>query len=259
MIENLLYPKKLALPPQLDINPAAMFGEITISDQNGTVNKKKVSLIRVQTDNQDVAVKFTGILPAEDENTPPNATYSMLMLSVRIPLMKSGSASVRLPTGFIPLPFNYDSINSNGSGLISSCYGGWHNSNTDLTSVFDEVRLSANISTEEKIKIKFFRSSMLPADKDVYPEEVGSGNLFHMHGDNLIDGGNGPSFKSLNGLCVIGYEISPDVYNNFSNDESYKTVFNACKNGIVALELNLGILILGAVTDRGFTVGASTF
>ena len=257
MIENLLYPKKLTLPPQLDINPAAMFGEITISNQNGTANKKKVSLIRVQTDNQDVAVKFTGILPAEDENTPPNATYKALTLSVRIPLMKSGSASARLPTGFIPLPFSYESIDR--TGIISACYGGWRNSNADLTSVFDEVRLSAITNTEEKIKINRFRSSMLPADKDVYPEEVGSGNLFHMHGDNLIDGGNGPSFKSLNGLCVIGYEISPDVYNNFSNDESYKTVFNTCKNGIVALELNLLICILGVVTDGGFTVGASTF
>lgn len=256
MIENLLYPKKLTLPPHLDINPAAMFGEITIGDQNGTVNKKKVSLIRVQTDNQDVAVKFAGILPAEDETTPPNATYNALMLHVRIPLMKSGSASTRLPTGFIPLPFNYESIDT--VGLISACYGGWRNSNADLTSVFDEVRLSSLTSTEEKIKINRFRSSMPPADKDV-ASELGSGNLFHMHGDDLIDGGNGPSFKSLNGLCVIGYEISPDVYNNLNNDESYTVVFNACKNGIVALELNLGIWILGAVTDNGFTVGASTF
>lgn len=256
MIENLLYPKKLTLPPQLDINPAAMFGEITISDQNGTVNKKKVSLIRVQTDNQDVAVKFIDILPAEDENTPPNATYSILSLRVRIPLMKSGSASARLPTGFIPLPFSYESIDR--AGLLSACFGGWKNPNADLTSVFDDVRLAANISTEEKIKINRFRSSMSPADKDT-PFELGSGNLFHMHGDDLIDGGNGPSFKSLNGLCVIGYEISSDVYNNFSNDESYKTVFNTCKNGIVALELNLAIWILGRATDDGFTVGVSTF
>ena len=242
MIENLLYPKKLTLPPQLEINPAAMFGEITIDGQNGTANKKKVSLIRVQTDNQDVVVKFTGILPAEDETTPPNATYSALMLSVRIPLMKSGSASARLPTGFIPLPFSYESIDR--AGIISTCYGGWRNSNVDLTSVFDEVRLSANLSTEDKIKINRFRSSMLPADKEV----LGSGNLFHMHGNDLIDGGNGPSFKSLNELCVIGYEISPDVYNNFSNDESYQTVFNICKNGIVVFELKLAIWILGVVT-----------
>lgn len=256
MIENLLYPKKLTLPPQLDINPAAMFGEITIGGQNGAVNKKKVSLIRVQTDNQDVAVKFIEILPAEDENTPPNASYSALILSVRIPLMKSGSASARLSTGFIPLPFSYESIDR--AGLTSACYGGWHNSNADLTSVFDEVRLAANISTEEKIKINRFRASMPPKDKDVI-SELGSGNLFHMHGDDLIDGGNGPSFKSLNGLCVIGYEIGPDVYNNLSNDESYTVVFNACKNGIVALELNLAIWILGVVTNDGFTIGASTF
>lgn len=61
MIENLLWPKKLEMPPHLDINPAAMFGEITYSDTTGSEQKKTVSLTSVYTNNKNATVQLATV------------------------------------------------------------------------------------------------------------------------------------------------------------------------------------------------------
>ena len=251
MIENLLYPKKLTLPPRLDIDPLAMFGEVTINAQ-----KKKVSLIGVQTGDQDVVIKPMSALPLEGaENMPPNEDWSDFVFSVRIPLKRSGSTSARLLTGLIPVPFDAASIIYAGVVRINCC--GWNSSNADLISVPDKI-VEDEKTFLDTIKVNCLKAEMPTYDLEV-PVEPGNGKLFHIHGDDLVDGGNGPSFESTDRWAVISYEIPSNFYDNLINNEPYKNMFNTYRNGTVALDLMIDLLVSGKVVkDKGFTVGLSS-
>lgn len=249
MIENLLYPKKLTLPPRLDIDPLAMFGEVTINAQ-----KKRVSLIGVQTGDQDVVIKPMAALPQEGENIPANEDWSYCGYTIRIPLKRSGSTVARLPTGLIPVPFDASSVIDAGVARIYCC--GWNSSNADLMSAPDKL-VEDDYTFINTIKVDCLKAEMPTYDRE-YPVEPGSGKLFHMHGDDLADGGNGPSFESTDRWAVISYEIPSNFYDNLGNNEPYKNMFNTYRNGTVALELTLRLLVSGKVIkDKGFTVGMS--
>ena len=249
MIENLLYPKKLALPPRLDIDPLAMFGEVTINAQ-----KKRVSLIGVQTGDQDVVIKPIMANHEEGENIPTNEDWSSCGFDIRIPLKRSGSTIARLPTGLIPVPFDASSIIDAGVSRIY-CYG-WNSSNADLISAPDKL-VEDEKTFINTIKVNCLKAEMPTYDRE-YPVEPGSGKLFHMHGDDLVDGGNGPSFESTDRWAVISYEIPSNFYDNIGNNEPYKNMFNTYRNGTVALALTLYLLVSGKVIkDKGFTVGMS--
>ena len=257
MIENLLYPKKLAVPPRLDIDPLAMFGEITINDPNGTTGnaqKKRVSLIGVQTGDHDVVIKPMMALPLEGENLTPNEDWNYCAFSIRIPLKRSGSTSARLLTGLIPVPFDASSIEVDIT-RINCC--GWNSSNADLISTPDKLVNDDKTLIYQVLKINCLKAEMPTYDLEV-PVEPGNGKLFHIHGDDLVDGGNGPSFESIDRWSVISYEIFPDFYDNLIKNEPYKNMFNTYRNGTVALDLTLIVAVPGKVIkDKGFTLGIS--
>lgn len=249
MIENLLYPKKLALPPRLDIDPLAMFGEVTINEQ-----KKRVSLIGVQTSDQDVVIKPILVDHEVGENIPTNEDWNYCAFDIRIPLKRSGSTIARLPTGLIPVPFDASSVIETWISKISCC--GWNSSNADLMSAPDKL-VDDDKTFINTIKVNCLKAEMPTYDRE-YPAESRSGKLFHMHGDDLVDGGNGPSFESTDRWAVISYEIPSNFYDNLGNNEPYKNMFNTYKNGTVALDLILCFYVVGKVIkDKGFTVGMS--
>ena len=239
MIESLLYPKKLEMPPKLDVNPATMFGKILLNDPIYGIEEKKVSLFQTDTKDKGTVVQFKDI-----ENTPDGDT---LYLSVLTPLdLTLSPQNQDPPSGYISLPFQSEMISN--TTLENFVVHGWPDPNADITTLPAESRQISGV--DSGIIILAAQATMNSLDQ-------GSGNLFHMFGNDLVDMGQGQQFASIGTWFVLKYRMTPDLFSSLSN--LAQNIFSLYGTGTVATEIVFNIPIDRRMDDSGFTVGASKF
>ena len=240
MAENLLWPKKLEMPPKLDMNPAAMFGKISYRDPTNGLEEKKVSLLQADTKN-----KGTVVLCKDIENIPEGDT---LHLSILIPLdLTLPQNKQDPPSGYISLPFQSELISQ--SNFENFGVHGWPDPNADITTPPAESRWFPNVSNGIII---------LGAPVTMNSADQGSGNLFHMSGNDLVDMGQGQQFASIGTWFVLRYRMTPDLFGYLSNLAN--NIFSLYgQNGTIATEIVVNIPIDRYIGDNGFTVGAAKF
>lgn len=239
MIENLLWPKKLEMPPKLDVNPAAMFGKILFKDPVYGIEEKKVSLFQVDTKDKGTVVQFINI-----ENYPDGDT---LYLSVLTPLnLALYPQNQDPPSGYISLPFQSEGISN--TTLEGFVVHGWPDPNADITTPPAESRIISGV--DSGIIIQAAQATMNSMDQ-------GSGNLFHMYGDDFVDMGQGQQFVSIGTWFVLRYRMTPDLFSSLS--DLAHNIFSLYGTGTVATEIVFNIPIDRRMDDSGFTVGASKF
>lgn len=88
--------------------------------------------------------------------------------------------------------------------------------------------------------------------------DQGSGNLFHMLGNDLVDMGQGQQFASIGTWFVLRYRMTQDLFSSLS-DLAYNIFSLYGKAGTVATEIVFNIPLDRYMGDNGFTVGASKF
>ena len=240
MAENLLYPKKLEMPPKLDMNPAAMFGEITYRDPIEGIEKKKVSLLQADTENKGTVVRCKDI-----ENTPDG---DILYLSILIPLdLTLPPQQQKPPSGYISLPFQSEMISE--ANFANFGVHGWPIPNADITTPPAESRHFPNVSSGIII---------VGAPVTMNSDDQGSGNLFHMSGNDLVDMGQGQQFASIGTWFALRYKMTPDLFTSISN--LAHNIFELYgENGTIATEIVVNVPIDRYIGHNGFTIGAAKF
>ena len=239
MAENLLWPTKLETPPQLDMNPAAMFGKATFEVSTDQIEEKNVSLLRADTKDKGTVVQFKDI-----ENHPDGDT---LYLSVLTPLdLTLPTQNQDPPSGYILLPFQSETISN--TTLANFVVHGWPYPNADMTVPPAESRQIPGVDTG--IIIQGVPATMNSADQ-------GSGRLFHMYGDDFVDMGQGQQFASVGTWFALRYRMTPDLFGSLS--DLAHNIFSLYWTGTVATEIVFHIPMEREMSDNGFSVGVSKF
>lgn len=217
-----------------------MFGKIKFDDPTYGIEEKKVSLFQVDTKDKGTVAWFKDI-----ENSPEG---DILYLSVLIPLDLSLSPqNQNPPSGYISLPFQSETISN--TTLANFVVHGWPNPNADITTPPAESRQIPGV--DSGIVILGAPATMNSADQ-------GSGNLFHMLGNDLVDMGQGQEFASVGTWFVLRYRMTPDLFSSLS-DLAHNIFSLYGEAGTIATEIVFNIPIERYMGDEGFTVGASKF
>lgn len=229
MVESLLYPKKLASPLGIIMNPAAMFGEIALD--NG--KKQKVSLINAVPAHGAASIRFLNLSYVDY----PKAT---LRLGLLMPVNQTGSS------GSISLPFQPTSV-ENIAVSEYRCHG-WSKKYADITS--EPERTVSKQVLSHKAFIRFKEPDLSGADK-------GSGHLFNLYGKDLENLGNKPQFRSIGTWTALSYEMESGFFDVLSSE--FDEIFQQYGGGTQAIEIVIGMQVTGTQGPDGFAVSLAIF
>lgn len=218
MIENLLWPKKLSMPPQLLIDPAELF--------NGEVFAKNIPLVN-SNGSEPIRIRF----------------IDMIQDGFRIGYVSNVFHINEYSIKRLMLPFQEISVTIDEF----KCHG-WSSSGIDILSTPNRTEVKKSMSHRMGIN-----AETMKANTWNYVHKP----LFQMKGDTLEGDGSGAQFSSegtysgiqftINGDDVITFLPSefPDMWHVFS-DKTSKTI---------ALEVIVDVHVVSAIGPDGFKIG----
>lgn len=236
MAENLLWPAKLSMPPQLLINPQALFDGEKLPDipvppvapfssrQNGSSEQK--SLVPIEGSAKvryidSVLGSFTIGFVANIE-----APDTSLRTQLRLPFQDLSTEI---------LQYKMRLWNTGGD--------------PNILSTPDQTELKTNLNVSA-------RTSIIQTDD--YPLRV---QLFKMLGESLENNGYKPQFESNRGYSILTYDVPkgfkenlelefPDMFNEYNHDPNICTL---------AIETVVKVNVVSATDPNGFKVGVMPF
>ena len=221
MAENLLWPTKLSMPPQLLIDPSELF--------NGDVFANNIPLVN-SNGSEPIRIRFIDMI---QDGFRIGYVGNVFHIST---LHEYGVKRLMLP--FQEIFATIDEF---------KCHG-WNSSGIDILSTPYRTEVKKSISHRMGINI-----SAMPANKwdpDYKP-------LFKMKGDTLEGDGSGAQFSSKGTYSGIMFNIDgdelitylpsefPDMWSAFS-DQNSKTL---------AFEVIVDVHVVSAIDSDGFKIG----
>lgn len=222
MAENLLWPTKLSMPPQLLIDPEVLFNN---KDFEYTLRRYVPLISPVGI----AKVRYIGLVP------------NGFMIGFVVNIYKADVDTYRT---VLPLPFQDITVE-----ILQYKLHGWHDKNADI--------LSAPYETEWKTKLNVSASAMQmygdpPASEPKKP-------LFKMVGESLEDNGSKPQFSSsikYGSYSAILYQVPYETfYENLQSE--FPVMFNDYdrQTSTLAIETVVKVGIVSYPETDGFKIG----
>ena len=215
MIENLVYPKKLTMPPKLLIDVAALF-----NGKNGSITIPVVGY----TSSSGTEIKFRLI----DVSSDGSNTFRIGFINK----LKSGNGDsiMRIAMPFQSISAEVDEIR---------CHG-WDTTNADLLSTPSktEVRKSSNQIYPRVYTNRFYSN--------------GHSSLFKMKSDKFEGDGSGNQFSSKGLYAGLEYTISNNIS---AAGNEFTEMFNSYADKTMALEVIVMVKVYSGTYSDGFLTG----
>lgn len=215
MIESLLFPKKLAAPPQLLVDVAALF--------SGKFGNFTIPLVGYDIFS-GTEIKFRLI----DVSSDGSNTFRIGFINKLI--RSNGNSVIRIALPFQSMAFQIDEIR---------CHG-WDTANADL------------LSTPSKTEIRKSSSYIRPIIQTIRFRSDGYSSLFKMKSDEFEGDGSGKQFQSAGLYAGLDYSISNNIV---AAGEEFTEMFNNYSDKMMALEVIVMIKVYSGTYPSGFQVG----
>lgn len=223
MAENLLWPTKLSMPPQLLIDPEVLFNNQDIESSPG-IYLPLISPVG------PAKVRYIGLVP------------NGFMIGFVWNVYKEMTDTCRT---ILPLPFQ-----DLTTEILQYKLHGWYRENADILSTPDQTKWKTKLNVSALAMQMYGNHSSAPSRKP----------LFKMVGNNLEDSGSKPQFSSSIKygsysaiLYTVPYETFyenlplefPDMFSEFPNDPP----------STLAIETVVKVGIISATDTDGFKIG----
>lgn len=219
MIENLLWPKKLSMPPQLLINPSELFKGFLFQGTYPLVNSVG-----------DAATQIRFIETNTDR--------------FRIGFVSDVHNAKGLSKKVLTLPFQEISTEI----YEYKCHG-WNKKGKDTLSTPDKTEVKKSINSAKDLLLEVWPMQANNSSSNRY--------LFKMEGDALEGNGSGSQFLSKGTYSGIKYQISGDELRSRLSSE-FPNMWNAFSDATsktLAFEVVVDVHVVSTVGSDGFKVG----